>query len=299
MRTKMVAALAVVVTLGLAGGGFTPAVSAEAPARKAKPYVVTLKALPAQADAGQRLTLAGKVSGPENARKPVLVQRRYAGGAWVVAARATTTKRGTFSVKVPVVKGGTTSFRVLKPRSAKRAQGVSPARSLTVYQWLDVVDQPAIVQGAVAVLDNDVTMNGKRYPGSVLAPGFSSDPVLLAVVTMGLCTTMEAYSGFLDADKPLLGGGETQKLMLSRTTVHQPPVPGPLLTTPVGQVQRATLNVTGAQVAIMSFAVESTEATKGQLLSVLGSPRVRCRTDVLPSVPVAYLQGAARPVTLR
>ncbi|WP_193611112.1 hypothetical protein [Nocardioides lijunqiniae] len=300
MRTKMVAALAVAVTLGLAGGGFTPAVSApEAPARKAKPYVVTLKALPAQADAGRRLTLAGKVSGPENARKPVLVQRRYAGGAWAVAARTTTTKRGTFSVKVPLVKGGTTSFRVLKPRSAKRAQGVSRARSLTVYKWLDIVDQPTVVQGAVALLDNDVTMNGRRYPGSVVAPGFSDNPVLLAVFTMGLCTTLEAQSGFADADKPLLGGGETQQLTLSQTTASQPPTPGPLLTTPAGTVQRAVRDVTGAQIAIMSFAVEKTEATKGDLLAILGSPRVRCRADALPSVPVAFLQGGARAVTLR
>jgi hypothetical protein len=277
VRTRMMAALAAVLTLGLAGGGLAPASSASpAPARKAA-YVVTLQALPAKAQAGQRLTLAGKVKGPDSARKPVLIQRRQGAGAWVTAATARTTKRGTFSVKVPLVTGGTTSFRAVKPRSRKRAQGTSAVRSLAVYQWLDMVDQPAFTLGMM-VVGNDVRMGGRTYPDSLVSQ-FSTAVYL--VPSSGLCTTMEASSGFLDRELANLGDGAVQTLELvsgngSQTAEYE---------TPPGPVQRRVLDITGSAIAYLRFTVSAGENSTGQVSAVVGTPRVLCNAAKLPSVP--------------
>ncbi|WP_193606759.1 hypothetical protein [Nocardioides lijunqiniae] len=290
MRTKMMAALAAgVVTLGLAAGLAPSASGAPAPARKAKPYVVTLKTLPAKAQVGQRLALAGQVSGPDSARKPVVIQRRQGAGGWVTAARTRTTRRGTFSVRVPLVTGGTTSFRAVKARSTKRSQGASAVRSLAVYQWLDMVDQPAFAMGMMTV-GNDIRMGGRTFPDS-LASQFST--AIYMVPSSGLCTAMEASTGFLDRELPNLGTGAKQSLDMQSGPLTGPSQTAEFETGP-GPVQRRVVDITGSAIAFLRFSAVAGEDASGPVTAVVGTPRVLCNAAKLPSVPDELQVGARR-----
>ncbi len=267
MRFRLLAAAVAVSVLAPSLAVAGPAAAAPRAAVK-----VTLSALPASADVGQKVLVSGVATPARKHGKKVpvtvSVQRRYATGAWATVARKRTTRAGTYAVRVPLVQGGTTSFRVV------RAGGrTSPARSLAVYAWLDLVDLPLVTGGASAVEMRRVArIGGRSFPGSIEFPGGIGVTV---IKTAGLCTTFEAWTGFLDTERD--GLPDTADAVADFNTgsgmEHRYHVPA-------GPAVKLTHPLTGRPYVAVYLGLEDAPGTR----AVLGSPRVRCNATTLPEV---------------
>jgi hypothetical protein len=287
---KSVAALAALVATGLVATALSQ--PATAAAARAKPYVVTLKTSQAKATSGHKITLSGRVSGADAAGRVVLLERRYTAGVWQRTATATVTRSGRFSVRVKLVKGGTTKFRAVMPKSNRHGAGASDVRAVEVYKWLDITQQPHYYYG-VGAANQPSTIGGKSFPNSVESylgmgmVGFKAD---------GLCSTVRVYTGFLDRDLPLLAGGETQMLIVQGGTLEAPSEDPAELETPVGPAVRRLIDVTGDEFVAMQFGV-SAESAGTTATAVLASPQVLCNVDRLPAMdplPIVSLTRQGR-----
>jgi hypothetical protein len=247
--------------------------SASTPAHRAAAKV-TLKDLPASAEVGQKLKVAGTAKlvgkGKRAKRVKVTVQRRYGAGGWQNVATTRTGKSGRYAVKVALTQGGTTSFRV------KRAGGgTTAADSLSVYQWLNLVDVPFLVGGSVAEVRRVARIGGRAFPGSIQIPNGGGG---LALKPNGLCTAFEFWTGFLDSPRAVLPPTPRHKGGLG--AYGAPTQAQTSFSTPVGPAVRVSLNLTGQRYVFGEMMVA--DAPDADL--VVASPRVRCNAATIPEM---------------
>lgn len=134
MRRALIAAVGLA---GIIGGLLTATPAAAAPS-----YAVSLAPVAAKADVGQRIRITGAVRGTGSAGKAVVLQRRVGTGGWQNIATTRTTKRSAFAFSHVIGTAGVQAFRVYAPRSRTVRAGISPARQLTGWRWLNLAEQP-------------------------------------------------------------------------------------------------------------------------------------------------------------
>lgn len=269
--TSLVALLPALAVVAPAATGAPAPAPAASTAKAAK---VTLNDLPASAEVGQRLTVSGrtKLAKPAKGKKPkpvqVTVERQYAGGKWQAVGTDTTDKKGRYSAKVALTQGGQTSFRVVRGGSA------SAVDSLAVYEWLDLVDQPQLVDAELVETRRTSTIAGTAYPDSYEFP--ASEAFLIAKAD-GLCTTFEASTGFLDSQVASVPDGTQIQL---RGYAYSPPTMPEMadVIADKGTAKKLTLDLTGERFVLVSLDTSSDVEAD----AVLASPRVRCNAAALP-----------------
>jgi hypothetical protein len=241
------------------------AVSAGAAAKPA--YKVTLKTSVAKSTAERFITVSGKVTGPKAAGKSVTIQRHYVGGPWITVASATIRSNGKYAARVETPRGGTTSFRALKPKSSARKAGVSATRSIPVYEWLNLASQSSLhdtfVQPGIAE-----TLGGKTAP-SIIIWGNTDLQFKLG----GLCTTVTTGADYQDS-------GATESVDLN---FYKWPTNGGSSTQTSAVVTKGTpATVTTSLVGQRVLGIEATNFDSGFKL-VIFNPRVLCNASSLPA----------------
>ncbi|MFL6155855.1 MAG: hypothetical protein ACJ72D_07190 [Marmoricola sp.] len=241
--------------------------TASAQAAKAA-YKVTLRTSVSTSTADRFITVSGRVTGPKATGRNVAVQRRYAGGPWVTVATAKVSRRGTYAARVETPRGGTTSFRAIKGRSSVRSAGTSATRSIPVYRWLYLSDQPGETSNAIRGVDELV--DGKHYPHSI----DYFDNGYMEFKLGNLCTALSTVAAYLPgppdapaADATLRVGTWNSGSSTFTDKVISSGTPVPINLSEVG-TQFRYLNPSG------------TDA--GYRMALL-DPKVYCNADVLPT----------------
>lgn len=129
-------------------------------------YKVSISTSKASADVGQTVRVSGKVSGPRAAKKALLVQRRIGSGAWKTVSKVRTTTKRAYATNVKVATAGKQQLRVVAPKSKKVKKGVSTARNLTGWRWIDATTNAAIE----GLTRQTATIQGRKYTGLAAAP---------------------------------------------------------------------------------------------------------------------------------
>lgn len=190
-----------------AATAFTVVAAPVAAEAAAPAYRVAISTPRSNPDVGQALVLSGWVSGPKSAKKTLLVQRRIGAGGWTTVRRIKTTKKSRYAAVVVVPTAGAQSYRVVAPASKVRSRGISAARSLTGWRWLDAT--------AKAVYDDlgpaTLTIHGKTYPKALTPTGGGSGT--LYVDTTKACDVL-SYS-FGTEGTTTSTSGSTTNLQLS------------------------------------------------------------------------------------
>ncbi|MFL6062890.1 MAG: hypothetical protein ACJ72E_16805 [Marmoricola sp.] len=245
--------------------------SSYADAAKA-PYKVSLATSVAKSSAGRFITVSGHVTGPKAAGHSVTIQRHFVGGPWVTVASATISSRGNYRARVETPRGGTTSFRAIKGRSSVRSAGVSPTRSLPVYEWLYLANVNAIATQGV-LQNTSVTIAGKTYARSITMNGTSPG---MEVKLGGLCTTLTSTLQYQSTN------GSIVPASMNFAFAVYPAGGGPATPT-TGQLDTSfvvplTIPLTGGNVLQML-----TSNMDSDYQYALGDPKVYCNADHLPS----------------
>lgn len=107
------------------------------------------------------VTLTGKVS-PGAKGKTVSIERKLFGGSWKSYTSATLSSTSTFSKKIKLTAGGTTSFRARKASGSGHAAGTSTSRNVSVYRWRYLRDL-SFDASPVTVYDGSMNINGFTY----------------------------------------------------------------------------------------------------------------------------------------
>jgi hypothetical protein len=237
----------------------------------AKPaYRVTLKTSTTSSVAGKFITVAGKVTGPKAAGKTVTIQRRYVDGGWVSVAFATVKNNGKFSARVETPRGGTTSFRAIKPKSSVRKAGVSATRSTKVFEWLYLANQGATVEFGSVNMPQEVRVGGKSEPRSITAP---DGDAVFGYKLGGLCTTLSTVALYDHH-----GGADPDTMTLSVRRVSTSFVNSQSdVVLSLGIPKTITSSVVGTR--SLAFVLTSVDAAN---LAALATPRVYCNADYLP-----------------
>lgn len=265
----------------LAAGSITAAEAAP------KSFTVTAKVSRTKADVGAKVKVSGKVSG-QSAKslkgKKVTVQRKYVGGGWQKIGTAKISSKRTFALSTKLVKGGNTSFRVVKGKSGKIKSGKSTARTLPVYKWIDLTTAPSL-GFSMGVRNQAVTMGGKRY-----ARALQGLDQLMVAFNATNCTTLTTTIGFQDRDRAKLERTDTQSLtaMKSDGLSGQPTGQyGPYIVSR-DQVQKVSINFANTK---MLAATGDTEVAAGSFVAsaVMADPLVRCNSDSLAAIPDSWL----------
>jgi hypothetical protein len=243
-------------------------VTAVAGAATKPPYRVTLHTSVSSSTADHFLTVSGRVFGPRAAGKTVRIQRKYVGGSWVTVATPTTSARGTYAARVETPRGGTTSFRAIKARSTLRSAGTSAVRSIPVYRWLYLADQPA--ESSQMTHGVNYTMNGKQYPHSIW---FFGDGYL-AYKLAGLCTKVTTVAEYV----AYTGGSPAQSASLNYGVWGSGPGGSGTVTLNTGTAVPLTISEPGTQ-----FRAFNISLTESGYAVILGTPKAYCNADVLPT----------------
>lgn len=265
----------------LAAGSITAAEAAP------KAFKVTVKVSKSTADVGAKIKVSGKVSGQSSKSlkgKKVTVQRKYGNGGWQKVGTAKISSKRTFALSTTLVKGGNTSFRVVKGKSGKIKSGTSAARSLPVYKWIDLTTAPSIGY-SMGVRNQAVTMGGKRY-----ARALQGVDQLMVAFNATNCTALTTTIGFQDRDRSKMDRTDTQSLvaMSGNAPGAQPTGQyGPYIVSR-DQVQKVSI---GFANVVTVMAVAETEVSAGSFVAsaVMADPLVRCNSDSLAAVPESWL----------
>lgn len=138
-------------------------------AEAAPRYRVTAFLTTAKADVGERVVIKGRVIGPKSAGKRLIIERQLGTGAWVRAGSVRTTQTSRYRALFAVPAAGPQAYRVVAPRSKTRARGVSVARALTGWRWLDLTMQTRNTTGTVT--NGGAVIAGVSYPKALLLGG--------------------------------------------------------------------------------------------------------------------------------
>lgn len=248
-----------------------------------KAYKVSAKVSKSTADVGNRIKISGKVSG-ESASKlkgdKVTIQRKYNGGGWQKVGTAKISSKRSFSLSTRLVKGGTTSFRVVKSKSGKIRSGVSSTRTIKVYKWIDLTTAPTLELSG-GLRNHPVTVNGKTYPRNIQ----SSIGIVFLEFNPQNCTTFSTVVGFKDSEKSEL---EPTTEMFADVLRRATPSAEPTWI--------AGAEITPDQVKLLSVAIPLggmivVQAGGGGATTVLASPQARCNADTLLPIPTAFEQS--------
>ncbi|GAA4691348.1 hypothetical protein [Nocardioides conyzicola] len=251
-------ALAVVAVLVACSG------LAVAPATAAGVYKVTLASSRSVADVGQVTVLTGKVSGRGAGKKKVGVDVSTDGSAWKRLGTTTTTKTGKYTYKAKVASAGTTSYRVVVPRSKTVGKGTSKTVALQSWRWLDLYDQPYLTGGGVVGRGayETTTIGGGKPPAHTFAMGESS---YLYWNLAQQCDQVVAQVGLGDGDQ-----GETRTVRFEQSG------------------DTTDVAVTGGE-ALKGFADLDASAANSLFVSrpddryaFLVLPRAHCKVNTLP-----------------
>lgn len=148
LRATAASLAALATGLTLAAGPLTAATAADGPpaasaaSAKAKPqaYAVTLKAKDDQPLVGKTFVLKGTVK-PAAPKQKVVLQKRFdEDGKWKTEATTKLGNKSKFEFEVEATSPKAREYRVVKAKDAKRAKGVSPAVTVTVFGWQSLAD---------------------------------------------------------------------------------------------------------------------------------------------------------------
>jgi hypothetical protein len=278
-RTLAAAAGAAVLSISaLAAPQASAAAPGADPAVVARAATVTLASLPASSEVGRKLTLQGLAPG---APARIVVQRRV-GSRWVAVA-STRSRADRWSVKVPLTQGGTTTFRAVRGRAK------SQARSLAVYEWLDLTEQPLLLVGATMVVGGSEAAPGRTFPNSIRQIDASNSPFVMARV-QGLCTTVETWTAALPVPGGAPEGDETFDVeVIQYDDEFGYAVPPVTWETPAGPAVRRVRAI-DAGATFLGFGFGDTNIDSDDRIDgLLGTPRVRCNAAELPTVDTSQI----------
>jgi hypothetical protein len=128
-------------------------------------YAVSSSVSSTTIDLGRSFVLSGTVS-PNAKGKAVKIQRRYVGGSWTTILTKTLTSTSRYSATIKPTRAGPTSYRVVKPASSTRHQGVSNSRTINIYRWRYMLDLPN-TRTPVNVFDGNVYIKGNPFSRSL------------------------------------------------------------------------------------------------------------------------------------
>lgn len=235
------------------------------------PYKVSLVTSVAKSSAGSFIAVYGHVTGPKAAGKSVTIQRHYAGGPWVTVATATVNSHGGYRARVETPRGGTTSFRAIKGRSSVRSAGVSPTRSIPVYEWLDLASQSVYANNTQYRTNVVWPIDGTTYSHTLIFIADSNVDYKLG----GLCTTLKTIGDYQYSSSPEPDASVDLSIGVQPTTGSATYHNTQLNTGPATPL---TVSLTGAK--FLQFAVSNFDSSYGL---VLADPKVYCNADQLPS----------------
>lgn len=267
-RTVLVVLVSLALVLGFS------AVSAAAGTQKS--YRVTLNSSVFTSQVGKFITLSGRVFGPRNAGKKVIIQRHYVGTRWRNVAVAVTNSEGRFKTRLESAQGGTTSYRAIKPRSSVRRAGISPTRNLAVYKWLYLASEGHVSSPARVYFGIEQVLNGVNYKRSIAwYDGDSSVSYRLD----GLCTVFTGVAGYrFEGD-----AGVPDDLLM---TIQRVQTNGPGIQTQsdrqTGTSSRATVPLAGTRFLNLEFS-----SVNDQYIAAFGDPKAYCNADRLPSFTIS------------
>lgn len=259
------AVLALLTTTALAVGSVLPLATAEAAAKPA--YKVTLKTSVASSVAERFITVSGKVAGPKAAGRNVIIQRQYGGGGWATVATAKIRANGTYAARVETPKGGTTAFRAYKAASSVRKAGLSAAKAIPVFRWINLATQTSLHDADDVIVGVEETYLGKtRQSINAFGDGYAQFKI------SGQCTQLTSVVDYQDDGatqsvdvvwrQQYIGGGSTGS--------------GIVLTK--GTPKTMTMDLVQAR----TLALEVSNFDSGYKLLVF-EPKVWCNADVLPA----------------
>lgn len=230
-------------------------------------YKVSMTVNKTVSEAGKFVIVSGKVVGPRAAGRNVTIQRRYVGGAWTTVAFATVKSTGKYSARVETPRGGTTSFRVIKPRSAVRKAGVSPTRSLPVYEWLYLANQGVDIQIGPVVAPIELKLTSETiYKRSIAF--YEGDSRLLYKLA-GKCTKFTTFAGYRSSDPAV----DTMSVNVGNGL-------GSSVGYPVNLGTTITINTSTVGLNYLALELDGVDST---YVAGLGNPRVYCNADHLAS----------------
>ena len=198
MRTTCaaLAASAIAVTgVTLASG---PADAAPNPAWK-----VTLGATSTAVTLGHKVRMDGHVAKAAAGLLVTLQERGAPGRPWRDQRQARVRANGTYTTFDVPTTNVRRSYRVVMPRTARRARGVSPILAVAVYRWTQLTSLPAVNESFLDPVSS-VSMDGTAYPASLEASTFHPNGPTSQSVEFNLdhlCTRFRGTFGLSDASQ--------------------------------------------------------------------------------------------------
>ncbi|RNL62294.1 hypothetical protein EFK50_10960 [Nocardioides marmoriginsengisoli] len=243
--------------------------TAEAKTNAKKAYGVTATVSATTSEVGRTVKVAGKVVGKGAAGKKVDIQRKNGAGRWATVARAKVSKRNLYVARVKMTNGGKTSIRVIMPATRSARTGVSAVRNVTTYRWLSMVQQSAIVSGGM-IHDTTGKIKGTSYPHSIALLGGG-----MVVKANKLCTRFSTTLGFDDSST--VAPDST-----FGASFGDPTTGGPIVDKTVKAGER--IPVQAAIGSMVYFAAFGGTSSSTPQYPIIGSPRLYCAADALPTV---------------
>lgn len=161
MRTLLRALGALV----LVAGGLTATL---APASAASPYTSTIEVESPSITLGQKVQIAGRVTGGPVTGKYVNLFSRNGSGSWKSLGSAKLGSNGRWNKIVKPTKGGPTQFRAIKPAGSGHGQGTGYlAEPLNVFKWKNL----STYRVSTTTHYGDTTVNGTNYDSALLLGG--------------------------------------------------------------------------------------------------------------------------------
>ena len=251
-----------------------PTMAAEA-APKKPTFKVSVSIRTSTADVGTSIRVSGKVSGPRAAKKRLVVQRKVGAGRWTTVRKVTTTSKRRYSTSVRISTAGAQQFRVVAPASKKARQGVSRARSLTGWRWLDVSTAGAVEN----LVRGTATLDGRRHSAWITP---DSNQGMMFATTAGRCDMLTVGLGVQSTDPT----DASQLMVMQATTWAGDDVVA-------GTMQYATVRTglvqTRVPVKPQSHAVGVMVDADSGAQGVMVAPRLHCSLNSLPRTTVPAL----------
>jgi hypothetical protein len=227
---------------------------------KAGSFTVTASVNRSEPLAGSKVKIKGSVK-PAASGARVTLQLRYADQkTWKTVDTTTLTTASRYKFKDKVTSVRARKYRVLKPAGPNRAAGRSPAVTVTVFSWRDLVSIPPATAGGMGRTDH-VDINGVRYPESVRS--YFSGPNG-STVEYNLYRACKAFRGTAGLDDTSASSGTAVVQLYTDGTLRYAGSFGLTQSAPVA------FDVTKA------FRLTVTAAIGGGGIAAVGTPQVLC-----------------------
>ena len=164
-----------------------------APASAASPYTSTIEVESPSITLGQKVQIAGRVTGGPVKGTSVNLFSRNGSGAWKSLGSAKLDSTGRWNKMVKPTKGGPTQFRAIKPAGSGHGQGTGYlAEPLNVFKWKNL----STYRDSTTTHYGDATVNGQSYDSALLLDGDGGSDF---TTSNGRCKQLKGSVGLIDA----------------------------------------------------------------------------------------------------